>query len=261
MPHDDHEKNRIAWNEMATVHFRHPGYRVKEFLAGESTLHPIELNELGDVEGKSLLHLFCQFGLDTLSWARMGATVTGVDISDQSIEYANQLVKQSGIAGRFLRSDVMDLIGKIDDKFDIVFQSYGTHCWIEDLNQWARVAAHYLKPQGVFYIVDFHPITMLFEDEVTSYFEKGPYRYRNEADYCDKKYFVKNERVEWQHKMSDIIGVLIRSGLTIESFKEYDMNVDPLKDDWVKKGGYYYPPEGPSRYPLMFSIRARKLTE
>ncbi len=261
MPHNDHEKNRVAWNEMAQVHFKHPGYRVKEFLAGASTLHPIELAELGDVKGKSLLHLFCQFGLDTLSWARMGATVTGVDISDQSFEYANQLVKQSGIEGRFVRSDVMDLIGKIDDKFDIVFQSYGTHCWIEDLNRWAQVVAHFLKPQGIFYIVDFHPIALLWEEDVISYFKKGPYRYKGDTDYCDRDYIVKSEKVEWLHKLSDIINALIGSGLTIELFNEYDMSADPGHDGWVKKDGYYYPPEGPSRYPLMFSLRARKLTK
>lgn len=261
MSHEDHEKNRIAWNEMARVHFKHPGYRVKEFLNGASTLHSIEVAELGDVNGKSMLHLCCQFGLDTLSWARLGARVTGVDISDQSIELARQLVTESGIEGRFVRSDIMDLIGKIDDKFDIVFQSYGTHCWIEDLHRWAQVVAHYLQPNGIFYIIDFHPITMLFEDEVTSYFEKGPYRYQGEADYCDKSYIVKHERVEWQHKMSDIVNALIESGLTIEQFNEFDMTVDPLHDDWIKRDGYYYPPERPARYPLMFSIKARKHTQ
>jgi len=261
MPHEDHEKNRAAWNEMAEVHFRHPGYRVKEFLQGASTLHPIEIAELGDVSGKTLLHLFCQFGLDTLSWARLGARVTGVDISDHSIELANRLVTDSGIEGRFLRSDVMDLIGKIDDRFDIVFQSYGTHCWVEDINRWAQVVAHYLKPQGTFYIIDFHPIASLWLEEDISYFEKGPYRYTGDTDYCDKDYIIKNEKVEWEHKLSDIINALIDAGLTIEKIGEYAMSADPGHDGWLKKDGYYYPPDGPSRYPLMFSIRARKLTQ
>lgn len=258
MPDKDHEINRIAWNEMVEVHFKHPGYRVKEFLDGQQMLHSIEIEEVGDVEGKSLLHLFCQFGLDTLSWARQGATVTGVDISDKSIEYANLLAEKVGIRATFIRSDVVDLIGKIDAAFDIVFQSYGTLCWISDLESWARVVAHYLKPGGLFYIVDLHPIlSVVLEDEV-SYFKRGPYRYKDSPDYCDKEYRIKNELVEWEHKLSDIINVLIEAGLTVEKVNEFDKTVDPGNEGWIKREGYYYPPDGPSRYPLMFSIRVRK---
>ena len=258
MPHKDHEKNRIAWNEMVEVHYHHVGYRVKEFLEGASTLKSIELEELGDVSGKSLLHLFCQFGLDTLSWEREGADVTGVDISDASIKYAGLLIEKTGLKGKFIRCDVLDLIGKIDRKFDIVFQSYGTHCWIEDIEKWAKVVAHYLKPNGIFYIADFHPVATVLLDDDTAYFKKGPYRYTDSPDYCDTSYTIKNELVEWQHKFSDMVNVLIRAGLTIESLNEFDKSVDPGHEGWIKKGTYYYPPEGFSRYPLMFSIKARK---
>src|SRR5512141_1814661 len=140
MPHPDHEKNRKVWNEIVDLHAAHPNYRVEQFLKGESTLKRLELQELGDVKGKKLLHLMCQFGLDTLSWARLGAQVTGVDISDKSIERANELKEKAGFPeARFVRSDVLDLIGALDDKFDIIYQSYGTHLWISDIKQWARV--------------------------------------------------------------------------------------------------------------------------
>ncbi len=258
MPDRDHEINRIAWNEMVEVHFKHPGYKVKEFLDGQRTLHSIEIEEIGDARGKSLLHLFCQFGLDTLSWARLGAVVTGVDISDKSIEYANLLAAKAGIPAAFVRSDVLDLSGKIDSAFDIVFQSYGTHCWISDLKTWAGVVAHYLKPGGLFYIVDFHPILSVVLEEDVSYFKKGPYRYKDSPDYCDKDYRIRSELVEWEHKLSDIINALIEAGLAIERVEEYDKTVDPGHEGWVKREGYYYPPDGPTRYPLMFSIKARK---
>ena len=258
MPHRDHEKNRIAWNEMAEVHFRHPDYQVKEFLDGWCSLHPIELDELGDVAGKKLLHLQCQFGLDTLSWARRGAEVTGVDISDWSIARAHELVEKSGVPGRFIEGDVLELIGKIDDRFDIVFQSYGTHCWLSDIKRWAEVVAHYLKPGGVFYIIDFHPVSSsCLYDEVESYFDRGPYRYRDESDYCDRDYIVKSERVEWQHTLADIVSAVAQAGLRLEFLHEFDVTCDPEDDTWLKDGRYLRPPK-PVKFPLMFSIKARK---
>lgn len=256
--HPDHERNRIAWNEMAEVHYRHPKYKVKEFLDGVCTLRAIELDELGDVNGKSLLHLFCQFGLDTLSWARRGAAVTGVDISDRSIELADQIKTQAGIAADFIRSDVLDLVGKIDHQFDIVFQSYGTHDWISDLDKWAAVVAHHLKPGGVFYMVDFHPVAALWVDEAVSYFNRGPYRYVDNPDYCDRDYRVKSELVEWQHTLSDIVNALIRAALTINMLNEFDKSAYPHSEDWYEEDGFYYPPGGPPRHPLMFSLRATR---
>jgi len=258
MSHPEHEKNRTAWNEMTDVHFKHPDYKVKEFLGGANTLKSIELEEVGDVKRKYLLHLQCQFGLDTLSWARMGAIVTGVDISDRSIERADLLKEKSGLPAVFIRSDVLDLARKIDRKFDIVFQSYGTHCWISDLSKWTQIVSDYLKPGGFFYIVDFHPIALVFEEENFSYFDKGPYRYRNEADYCDKEYMIQNELFEWQHTLGNIINTLIAAGLRIEFVHEFKECVYPRTKDWYEKDGWYYPPDGPPNYPLMFSLKARQ---
>jgi SAM-dependent methyltransferase len=257
-PHPDHEKNRLAWNEMAEVHYRHPDYLVREFLEGRSTLKSVELAEIGDVRGKALLHLFCQFGLDTLSWVRQGAIVTGVDISDTSIRLANELKEKAGLAAEFIHSDVLELIGTIDRTFDIVFQSYGTLCWIADVNRWAQVIVHHLKPGGIFYIIDGHPITHIYQVENGSYFDTHPERYSNAKDYCDRSYVIRNELVEWQHTLSSTINALIRAGLTIEFVNEFDKGFDRANDDWYQENSYWYPPTGPSRYPLMFSLRARK---
>jgi SAM-dependent methyltransferase len=262
MPHRDHEKNRAAWNEMTDVHFNHPSYNVKEFLRGQSTLRAIELAEVGDVAGKTLLHLMCQFGLDTLSWARRGAIVTGVDISDRSIERADELKNKTGlpVPAEFIRCDVLDLVGHIDKKFDIVFQSYGTHCWISDIDRWGQVVAHYLEPGGIFYMIDDHPISVLFEfeEENLSYFSSSPERYSDEPDYCDRSYVRRSEAVEWPHTLSGIINALIKAGLTIEFVNEFDKSYYPIHEDWHEKDGYWYPPGGPTRHPLMFSLRARK---
>jgi len=259
MPHQDHEKNRDAWNDMVEKHFEHPDYKVKEFLEGWNSLKAIEKEEVGDVKGKQLLHLMCQFGMDTLSWQRLGATVTGVDISDRSIEYAEQLKQASNMPeAEFIRSDVLDIKDKLDKKFDIVFMSHGTHCWISDLTKLAEIIAHYLKPGGFFYIVDIHPITVLWETEHMTYLQKEPDYYTGEPDYCDRDYIIEKERVEWQHPLSEIVNSVIDAGLTIEHLNEFDKSCYGVEKDWYQEGDYWYPPDGPPRYPLLFSLKARK---
>lgn len=140
-------------------------YNVDEFKKGKITLKDIELAELGDVKNKSLLHLQCHFGLDTLSWARLGAEVTGVDFSEEAIEYAKRLSQELDIPARFICSNIYDTIELITDKFDIVFTSYGVLCWLPDLVEWAEIISHFLRCGGIFYIVEFHPVNNIFDNE------------------------------------------------------------------------------------------------
>lgn len=259
MAHEEHEKNRIAWNDMVEVHWRHPEYKVREFLDGWNSLHSIEREQLGDVSGKSLLHLQCQFGMDTLSWARLGAEATGVDISDKSIDRARQLMEMSGLRAEFIRSDVFDLIGKIDRKFDIVVQTYGTIYWLRELPPWARVVAHYLKPGGTFLLIDSHPVQFIYDEEdPVTYLERKVSRSTNDPDYCDPSYIIPHELVEVIHPMMDVVNSLIEAGLRIEHLGEYDFDYDMANKDWKKVGDYYQPPDGPPPYPLMFSLRCRQ---
>ncbi|MEE8577699.1 MAG: class I SAM-dependent methyltransferase [candidate division Zixibacteria bacterium] len=262
MPHRDHEKNRAVWNQMVDLHIGHNEYCTQHFIDGGCTLKPIELEAIGDVTGKNLLHLLCQFGLDTLSWARRGAIVTGVDIADMSIKRANELKNKSGVEAKFIRSDVLDLIGVIDKKFDIVFQSYGTHIWISDIFKWAKVVAHYLKPGGIFYIIDEHPINPLFLYPPFDYFMTAPERTVNPADYCETETKLDGEHVEWQHPVSSIVNALIKAGLTIENIGEYNFGYYRTEADWVRQDDdYWLPPGGPAPYPLMLSIKATKPIE
>jgi len=257
---DDHQQNRSLWNEIADVHYRHPHYHVREFLQGGCSLKQIELMALGDVTGLDLLHLQCHFGKDTLSWVRRGARAVGVDISDRSIQLAKELAQAAGLTAEFICCDVIDLIGRTNRRFDIVFQSYGTHPWIGDMAAWGQVVAHHLRPGGRFLIVDSHPIWPIIgwpEDEL-SYFEKEPRRYHGQPDYCDRNYVPRNDSVEWQHSMSEILNALLDAGLTIESLTEYDKGFYPVKPDWYEEDGYWYPPGGPTMYPLMFSLMARQ---
>ena len=260
MPHPDHEKNRYSWNQVVELHYNHLGYRTKEFLDGTSHLKRIELEALGDVAGKSMLHLLCHFGLDSLSWVRKGAEVTGIDISEKAIEFANKLKGETKLEAEFIRSDVLDLIGVIDKKFDIVFQSYGTHIWISDIERWAEVVSHYLKPGGTFFIVDSHPVEVLFNAPTWDYFTRDPERTVNPADYIDRDFKGNGEYVEWQHPLSEILNALISAGLTIEHVGEYNLGYYQVDENWYSdKDGYWYPSGGPTSYPLLLSIKARKM--
>jgi SAM-dependent methyltransferase len=260
MPHPDHETNRQAWNKMVDLHVDHEEYRTREVIDGGSSLKRIELEALGDVRGKCLLHLMCQFGLDTLSWARLGARVTGIDISDTSITRANEIKIRAGLPeAEFYRCDVLDAIGLLDRKFDFVFQSYGTHIWISDIRKWAEVVAHYLKPGGVFFIVDEHPINPLFLCPPFDYFTVEAERTVNPTDYCRTDRRIDGTLIEWQHPLSEIINALIAAGLRIEEVKEYNHGYYRAFPDWYRDDDHYwYPPTGPSPFPLIMSIKARK---
>jgi SAM-dependent methyltransferase len=257
MPHQDHERNRAMWNEIVDVHFLHPSYRTQQFLNGGSSLKQLEQDELGDVSNKTLLHLMCQFGLDTLSWARQGAIVTGVDISDRSIERANELKAASGLTdARFIRSDLLDLRSVVTEQFDIVYQSYGTLCWLADIKRWGEVVAACLKPGGTFLLIDDHPCSLAIYPTALSYFSTEAETLENQPDYADRSYVRTNPSTEWQHTLADILNSLIGAGLTIQKIGEYDYSYYQVLEDWYAVGDRWYPPSGKSKFPLMLLLRA-----
>ena len=169
------EINRQSWNSRLESHLRSDFYDVAGFLNGKSSLNSFELELLGDVTGKSILHLQCHFGQDTLSLARMGAKVTGVDLSDKAIAEANRLAQQMHLDATFICCDIYDLLNHLDHQFDIVFTSYGTIGWLPDLSKWANIVSRFLKPGGNFVFVEFHPVVWMFDDE----FDKIGYNYFN----------------------------------------------------------------------------------
>ena len=150
--------NKNSWNQRVETHFNSNFYDVPGFLAGNSSLNEIELHGLGNVTGHSLLHLQCHFGLDTLSWARLGADVTGVDISDAAITKAQLLAQQTDLNASFVCADVFEFGLHNSQQFDVVFTSYGAICWLPDLTQWARIISDSLKTGGRFYMAEFHPV-------------------------------------------------------------------------------------------------------
>ncbi|MDQ3705735.1 MAG: methyltransferase domain-containing protein [Chloroflexota bacterium] len=259
------ESNRALWNAWTDLHERSPAYDVEGFKKGKFRLHSVEKQELGDVSGKTLLHLQCHFGLDTLSWANLGATVTGVDFSDKAIALARRLSEETGIPATFVHSNVYDLPDVLEGQFDIVFTSYGVLGWLPDIDRWAQVVAHFLKPGGTFYIAEVHPIVWIWNADHPdtlvrefSYFHKEPLRIETVGSYASAEDY-RGVEYGWNHTLSDYINGLIKAGLTIQQFDEYPFltwkNFPWMVED---EQGYWRMPEGQESIPLMFTLKATK---
>lgn len=257
----DHEINRKGWNRRTDAHLKHHEYKTKEFLAGNVILHPLERKEIGNIYGKNLLHLQCHFGLDTLSLARLGANVTGVDISDRSIEEASKLSERSGVQGRFIRSDLFDLPDVLHELFDIVYSTYGVVWWVSDIKRWAKIIAGYLKPDGFLYFAEVHPVLDMLDENkhvFESYFHLGTERYYDEADYCDKELKIEEE-VGWRWTIGDVVTSLAEAGLRIEFLHEHPFSVYDKYSTMVKDPeGWWYYPDRKNDVPLLYSLKASK---
>lgn len=161
---DHHEQNRRAWNEAVLIHLRYLGDPVAFFRSGGSTLYPDEVEDLGDLRGRRVLHFQCNDGRDSLSLARLGAGVTGVDISDEAVASARTLSEQTGIPAEFVRTDVLDFRLEGRAPYDVVYATRGVLCWISDLRAWMEVAAAALRPGGFLYMVDDHPVSTMLDE-------------------------------------------------------------------------------------------------
>lgn len=220
------EINRHSWNNRVDTHLKSEFYDLDGFLKGKSSLNDIELSLLNDIKGKTILHLQCHFGQDTISLSRLGAKVTGIDLSDKAIERARQLAKDTQSNVNFVCCDIYDLPNHIDENFDIVFTSYGTIGWLPDLDKWAKIITKFLKPGGQFVFVEFHPVVWMFDDN----FEKIAYRYFNSGaivemetgTYADKKSDITQSYVMWNHGIGEVLNSLIKNGLEIRSLEEFD---------------------------------------
>ncbi len=258
--------NRALWNELTAVNARSPLYRLEQFKAGEIKLNPLERGEVGDVRGKKLLHLQCHFGMDTLSWARLGADVTGVDFSEEAIELARSLSEELQIPARFICSDIYELEQILDEEFDLVFTSYGVLAWLPDLPRWAALAARYVRPGGFFYMVEFHPFAMVFDDESADLRVRYPYFLEDalelpvKGSYADPEARLETRvAYEWQHTLGDIVTCLVNSGLRLEFLHEFPYTVyqqlpmlEPLDEH------YWGQPDGRTDLPLIFSLKASR---
>jgi 2-polyprenyl-3-methyl-5-hydroxy-6-metoxy-1,4-benzoquinol methylase len=258
------ESNKKLWNERTSFHAASDFYDLEGFKKGRTSIKSIELDELSDIDikGKSLLHLQCHFGMDTLSWARAGAKATGVDISDEAIKLARKLNDELHLDANFVCANVYDIPKQLPEEFDIVFTSYGTVGWLPDLDKWAEVIAASLKKGGTFFIADFHPVLWMFDDLfrdiIYSYFNKGVIRTEIAGTYADRNADVHSVEFGWNHSMSEIIGSLIKHGLKITSFNEYPYSPFNCFRNMVKQGDHYMIKHFENKLPMVFTIRAVK---
>ena len=262
---DKFEHNRESWNELTNLHAESSFYNLESFKKGKTSLNPIEIEELGDIKGKKLLHLQCHFGMDTLSLARAGAEVTGIDISDASIQKANELSNELDIPAKFIRSNIYEIEPILDDTFDIVYTSYGAINWLNDLDKWAKIINRYLKPNGIFYMVEFHPFIYTLNDDseiADSYFKTKALETIVEKSYTDKS-VVSNKslkHIEWHHGLSEVINSLIANGLKIEFLNEFPYQVYNCFPNLteIEKGKWVFEKYG-DKIPYMYSIMANKI--
>jgi len=266
---DEYRRTNVAlWNNWTALHAHSAYYDVEGFKAGKSTLTPIELDEIGDVSGKSLLHLQCHFGLDTLSWARRGAHVTGVDFSDRAIELARSLAAELGIAARFVHSDIYDLPAKLRGGFDLVYTSYGVLYWLPDLRRWAEVIAHFLKPGGVFYIVEHHPFAAVFDStDITQLQVAYPYFHGPEPEQVESygSYAASSDRFQgmqygWDHTLSEVVNAVLATGLRLDHLHEFPHSDFPSLPNMERgdDGCWRLPGKFGNSIPLLFSLKATK---
>jgi SAM-dependent methyltransferase len=265
-PHQ--EANRRRWEELVPIHAGSAFYDVARFKAGRSTLKPIETRELGEVAGQTLLHLQCHFGLDTLSWARRGARVTGVDFSAAAIAQAVALAAETALPAKFICSSVEDLPNVLSERYDIVFTSYGAVCWLPDLRPWAHTIAQALKPGGVFYMAEIHPFADVYDDsaKVTamnvafSYFsQREPISWEVPGSYADRSAVVENKMSHvWSHSLGDIVTVLLEADLHLEFLHEFQECVYQRFPFMSQDAdGMWRLPDSLPSLPMMFSLKAR----
>lgn len=252
--------NRTAWNARTEIHYKSEFYDVESFKKGKSSLNSIELDLLGNIKGKSLIHALCHFGQDSLSLARMGAEVTAFDLSDRAIEKANELSEEIGVGARFINCDYYNIPSHLNEEFDIFFSSYGVMGWLPDLTTWAEIAASHIKKGGRLILVEFHPFVWMYDDHFQkvsySYFKDGTIE-TEDASYTEKESAKKNNFISWNHSLSEVMNALINAGFRIDQFNEYDYSpydcfqntVSPVPGKFMIKGFE-------NKFPMVYAIEA-----
>lgn len=267
---DERAANLANWNDRVAAHLTSPGYNVAGFVADHSRISKavtLDSEEIGDVGDRSLLHLQCHIGLDTLSWARLGAKVTGLDFSAPAIDAALEISRRAQTPGRFVVADVYDAPDTLGETFDVVYASEGVLCWLPDVAAWAQVVRRLIRPGGTAYIRDGHPISRGLDHDrvdgrlefVGSYFEGAAQRYDEPGTYVESTVPIEHTvNYEWNHGLGEILNAFVDAGFLIESLREYPISAYRALPGMVMgQDGWWRPPARSSQVPQMFSVRAR----
>jgi ubiquinone/menaquinone biosynthesis C-methylase UbiE len=220
------EINRASWNKRTDAHIDSEFYDNPSFIKGRNSLNSIELGLLGDVKGLKILHLQCHFGQDSISLSRMGAEVTGIDFSENAISQAKALANTCRTNTRFIQADLYEAPNLLKEQFDAVFTSYGTIGWLPDIDQWAQVVGHFLKPGGRFVYAEFHPVVWMFDDDFSfvkyNYFKAEPIIESEEGTYADKEAEIQTKCITWNHSLSAVYAALTQAGIHLNVLQEFN---------------------------------------
>jgi 2-polyprenyl-3-methyl-5-hydroxy-6-metoxy-1,4-benzoquinol methylase len=258
--------NRELWDKKTPYHLASAFYDVEGFLAGKDSLNKIELDLLGEaLEGKKILHLQCHFGQDSLSLARRGAEVVGVDLSGKAVQAARDLAAQLKLSARFIQCNIFDLEDHLDESFDIVFTSYGVIGWLPDLQPWGALIHRYLKPGGQFIMAEFHPMLWMFDDSMSkiaySYFNRGAIIEKREGTYADTTAPIELEAYNWNHSLADVLGGVLKTGLRLDHFQEYDYSPYDIFAGGIAVENGFQTGKLPDQLPYIFSVVATRPTQ
>ena len=253
--------NKSLWDKLAAVHVDTVFYDLDNFKKGKSSLNPIELNQLGNIKGKSLLHLQCHFGQDTLSLARMGANVTGIDLSDVAIRKAKSLARELALDATFVCCDVFKIDQHLNETYDLIFTSYGTIGWLPELDTWARLIKQFLKPGGAFHLIEFHPVMWMYDDKFSkidySYFNRETIIEEVKNSYADPNAKLTEQAYSWNHSLSEVISALLDHKLSITQFMEYNFSPYDIFADSVKTEEGFQIKGLENKMPLVYSLVAK----
>jgi SAM-dependent methyltransferase len=257
------EANRALWNARVPHHLISRMYDLDGFVAGRNSLTALERELLGAVAGKEVLHLQCHFGQDTLSLARMGARVTGLDISDAALDEARKLAERCGLQATWVESNVITPQPELDGRFDVVYTSYGTIGWLPDLAPWAANIRRYLKPGGKLVFVEFHPTVWMFDNDFThvqySYFNRETILEEEEGTYADRGAAIKLPSYSWNHDLGEVLTALLNEGLRLERFTEEDGSPHDCFANTVQGADGLYRIKGmEGKLPMVYGLRAVK---
>ena len=258
--------NRALWEEWTRIHEAGDFYDLPRFLRDPSDVRvrADEIADVGDVAGRTLLHLQCHFGLDTLSWARLGARVTGVDFAPSAIALARRIAEQAGLAATFVESSIDDLPRNLDGTFDVVYTTRGVLGWLPDIRRWAEVACRHVAPGGILYLREGHPVLWALDDGLPirprfRYWEGAPLVFPVQGSYADRTAAVATPKEHgWNHSMGEIVSAIADQGLRIEFLREEPFLEWPADGFEERDGRWYLPGPLDGTLPLSYALRARR---
>jgi SAM-dependent methyltransferase len=270
---DYRDVNRANWDERVPAHVESVDYAVPRFRAEPDYLSGVvrfDLPLLGDIEGLRGVHLQCHIGTDTVSLARLGASMTGLDFSGPAVAAATELAAAAGADATFVQADVYtaaDVLGA--GAFDLVYTGVGALCWLPDIRRWAGVVAALLRPGGRLFIREGHPMLWTIEERDDDllvvkypYFEQPePLTWTEGGTYVETDaVFEHNTSHEWNHGLGEIVTALFDAGLALTGLVEHDSapwNPLPGKTEQIV-GGEWRLADNPARLPFTYTLQAVK---